>query len=185
MKSILLLFTFLLISCQSKKESPIEIPKKQVESILQKIFVKDYPLYTHNQLVQDKAIKVFENKIDSLVIINGLEDIPLKILSIDKNPKGKGAIVQFYSDPDEVFNSHNLSRCLQVGFIGLMSEKLATKLTTNSKVLIRGHNYKRLSQYEVDLFYNQTYYGAVVKVDGKPTFNAGIFMVEVDKFKFL
>lgn len=185
MKTIFLSITILFVSCQSKKEAPIEVPKKQVESILQKTFVKDYPLYANNQLVQDKAINSFEHKIDSLVKINGLEDIPLKILSIDKNTNGKGAIVQFYSDPFAPSSPNNLSGCLRIGFIGLMSEKLASRLTTDHTVLIRGHNYKRLNKDEVDLLYDQTYYGAEIKVDGKPNFNAGIFMVEVDKYKFL
>ena len=186
MKSVLLLFLALgLLSCQPQKGKPEESPKKRVEVVLQKIFVKDYPLYAHNGLIQEKAVKSFVRQLDSLVSLHGLEDIPLKVQSIDKNPNGKGAIVQFYSDPYAPSSPSNLAGCLGVGFIGLMSEELASRLTTNSTVLVRGHNYHRASQDQLDLIYSKTYYGAEAKVDGEPNFNIGTYMVEVEKFKFL
>ena len=131
-----LLYLSILISIASCNESQqtqtvFIKPKnddRNIDKCLTEIFITKYPTFAENELVRQKAFLKFNKKIDSISKINKLEDIPLNIYSISKNPHGKGAIVQFYANE---INPTNKSLPIKIIYnvFGLMSEKLASTLS--------------------------------------------------------
>ena len=197
MKKLTLLFTIciLFVACvpisqKNSTEAKIEqkqatIPERKIEPFLNKIFINEYPNYQNNELVKDKALRELMSKIDSLAPLKYLEEIPLKIFRIQKNPHGKGAIVQFYSDNS---GAAPLSDRLGFDIIGLMSEDIASSLNENSKYLISGKKYNRLDKTKTYLIVPQSYYSPIPEISkntstGVFAFNIGIFICEVDSIK--
>jgi len=197
MKKITLLFTIciLFVACVPNSQNSTtdtKIQEKQnvildrkIEPFLNKIFIDKYPNYQNNELVKDKAIKELMLKIDSLAPLKCLEEIPLKIFKIQKNPHGNGAIVQFYSDNS---GAAPLSDRLGFDVIGLMSDDLASSLNENSGYLIFGKKYNRLNETKTYLIVSQSYYSPKPEILKKSStgvfaFNIGVFLCEVDSVK--
>lgn len=93
--------SFILFSCNENgiiaEEKVNSISKRKVDIYLDSIFLEKYSNYTKNELVRDEATKELSKKIDSLIKLNVLNDIPLKVWKISKNPHGKGALVHLYA----------------------------------------------------------------------------------------
>lgn len=167
------------------EEKRAAIPEREIEPFLNKIFINEYPNYQSNELVKDKALSELMLNIDSLAPLKYLEEIPLKIFRIQKNPHGKGAIVQFYSDNS---GAAPLSDRLGFDVIGLMSEDIASSLNENSKYLIFGKKYNRLNETKTYLIVPQSYYSPNPEISkntstGVFAFNIGVFICEVDSVK--
>lgn len=184
--TIIILFLFTLISCVKPKDKSVaeDIPERKTEKVLKQIFQKDYPNYLTNDLVKEKALKSLVSKMDSVVKHNGLEEVLLKVSNVTKNPNGKGAIVLFYSIEKE-HEDRSFSGKLNFNIIGLMSEKLASRINDHNVYRIKkAHNYNRVNQDQVSLLYNMTMYSTtpnISKNGNEVSFSIGTYMAEIDE----
>lgn len=196
MKRIALFFivSILIGSCtpvSQKQSTETKRVQKKIEPYLDKIFTDKYPNYKSNALIRDKALSELTYKIDSLLPYKYLEEIPLEVFRIRKNPHGKGAIVQFYADNYDYKNKSDLSNQLEFDIIGLMSEELAGSLNDKSKYFVFGKKYNRLNKTETYLIVHQSYYSPTPEIsedviwDGVYNFKIGVFMCEVDSVKLI
>lgn len=153
MKKILLLFIGLcLFSC--KEEKIIEEPNKKIDPILTLIFDK-YPDYQKNDLIKNDLLTELKIKIDSLVPLNYLDDLPLKISTMEKNQNGDGYLITFYTDND--LDGTFASKDLHYNLIGFCDEKTAKSFNQEKKYLIKG-KFNVLSKNQIALFSNNFYY---------------------------
>lgn len=185
---ILTLGLFLIFSCNNpnqKDKDEDKIETRKIDPILDAL-TKKYPNYTDNTIVRENATKELDKTIDSLLNMNYLDDIPLKIFSIGKNPHGKGALVQFHTDN---YNSTNrLSDRLNFDIIGFMDEKLASTLKEDETYFVYKKNLTRLSRTEVFLIVNQVYYSPETEISEDAIFNVynfniGDILCEIDSVK--
>ncbi|HVW12768.1 MAG TPA: hypothetical protein VHB54_03045 [Mucilaginibacter sp.] len=192
MKKNLIILCFLssLLSCdvpQTNQSNITQIRLRKIDPILQQL-EKKFPNYKDNQIVRDNAADYLQHKIDSVVPLGYLNDIPLKVFRIGKNPHGKGALVQFYSDNYDSNESTRLSDRLNFDIIGFMNEKLATTLKENGKYFVYGKKLKRLTETETFLIVNQVYYSPETKISKNAiwdvyNFYVGDLICEVDSVK--
>lgn len=184
----ILIFGFLMISCNQKKKTEV-VESRKIDPILSEIFEKDFSTYKENTLIKERALKELIKQIDSLAPLNYLEDIPLEVFRIQKNPHGKGAIVQFTTDNFGRNKTKILSNQLEFDLIGLMSEELASTINEKKKYLIRGKNYKRLNKTETYILVNQTYFSPEPEISkdgiysGFYNFKVGVLLAEIDSLK--
>ena len=187
--SIYLFLTILCVatSCDTNKavkEQPA-VETKKLDPVLNQIFKKNFPTFENNQLVSDNALTALNKAVDSVLSMNYLADFPLKVLRVSKNPHGKGALVQFYTDDTSDADSV-LSNRVRFDIIGFMEESLAATIDENGKYFIRGHNYNRLSETQISLLVKQVFHSTKPEItkdvisDGPSVFNLGNFMCEVD-----
>ena len=194
MKYLIVIFAAILImSCnqtgnQNNVQTQSETPKRKIDSILNDIFLVKYPNYEENEMVREKATVALKNAIDSLYDKKYLEGIPLKVFRVRKNPHGPGAIVQFYSDNDNI-GDKLLSNQLGFDIIGLMSEELASTLSEKSenKYIVFGHKYKRVDAAMASVLVDMTYYSTKTEISTESyssnKFKIGNFICEVDSIK--
>lgn len=196
MKRIALFFivSIFISSCvpvSQKNSTETKAVQKKIEPYLDKIFTDKYPNYKSNTLTRDNALSELMTKIDSLLPYRYLEEIPLKVFRIQKNPHGKGAIVQFYADNYDYKNKSDLSNQLGFDIIGLMSEELAGSLNDKSKYLVFGKKYNRLDKTKTYLIVSQSYYSPTPEISedaifsGVYNFQIGVFLCEVDSVKLI
>src|SRR6056297_3531713 len=124
---IILGLVFLILACNQNgqnSKSNNEFEKRKIDTFLTQIFSEKYSNYESNTLIREKALEELITKVDSLIPLKYLEDIPLEILRIKSNPHGKGAMVQFYTDNFEREKSKIFSNQLEFDVIGFMSEEL-------------------------------------------------------------
>lgn len=199
MKNItsLTLLIFALLACNTGnkfKNDPINESKnknspRKIDLELNRIFVQKYPNYQTNELVKSNAIIEFQNTIDSLVPIHILEDIPLQILKVQKNPNGSGAIVHFYAKNFNTSEPKLLSDNVTFDLIGFTSEQIASTLNEKKQYFAFGHNHKRLSKEESDLISRITYYSNDLAIEENYSYrniyayNLGVYLVELDSIK--
>lgn len=160
----------------SKKGDPAKLT-----SVLSYILKEKYPNYEKNELSQENALNEIIAAVDSLAPLHYLEDIPLEIFRIQKNPHGKGAIVQLYTGRRYLTDTAVIAK-LRFEVISLMPDSLAIALDEEKEYMIRGKKYKRLSD-EVYMIVGQTFFSPTPNVEeyiGIHAFQAGIFMCEVD-----
>ena len=191
MRYIILTITLLtFFSCnntnQKEKESE-KIEKRKIDPILDAI-TKEFPNYTENTIVRENATKELSKKIDSVLNLGYLNDIPLKVFRMGKNPHGKGALVQFQTDNYNSDKPDKLSDRLNFDIIGFMDEKLASTLKEDGTYFIYGKKLKRLSETEVFLIVNQVYYSPGTKISKDAiydvyNFNIGDILCEIDSVK--
>ena len=183
-----------LFSCNdntSKSTSEDKVQLRKIDPCLNEIFTFKYINYKENSLVKEQALKHLINKIDSLAPLNYLEDIPVEVFRIKKNPHGKGAVVQFFTHNYERDKNNLLSNQLNFDIIGLMSEELASSLKENLKYYIFGRKYKRLNNIETYMIVNQTYFSPEPEISNDViysdvyNFNVGVFISEIDSVKFI
>ncbi|MBS1668374.1 MAG: hypothetical protein JST58_13440 [Bacteroidetes bacterium] len=195
MKNILCLtfiLAFGLISCNDyneKTETEIaNLQKRKIDKILDKIFVDEYPTYTKNEIVRGKALKELVQKVDSLLPLNYLNDIPLKVWRISKNPHGKGALIHLYAD-NYSSDRQTLSDRLGFDIIGFMDEDKASKLIDTKKYFVFGSKFNRLTKEETFLIVNQIYYSPRPEITANViyndiyNFNIGNFACVIDSLK--
>ena len=135
-KIILLLILISFFSCR-KDFSNTTIPEektRKIDIVLTKLIDK-YPNFNNNNLVKNDILNVLKVKIDSLTPLNYLDDIPLNISSIIKNPHGKGFLISFYADNETL--GINPSNYLHYNLIGLTDEKTAKSINNEKKYLIK------------------------------------------------
>lgn len=190
--TITTLICLLLMSCgqtgkTNNSQTKGDIPKRNMDKYLEDIFISKYPNYMDNELVRDKATKELKKVVDSLYRKKYLEDIPLKVFKVRKNPHGKGAIVQFYAD-NKYSEDNLLSNDLGFDIIAFMNEELASTLSENSetKYYVYGHKYNRATQAMVDILVDMTYYSTetlISTASHSNKFNIGNFICEVDSLK--
>lgn len=191
MKYIILtlgIFTFL--SCNNpnhKNKETDKIETRKIDPILDAL-TKKYPNYTDNSIVRENATKELDKKIDSLLNLNYLDDIPLKVFRMGKNPHGKGALVQFHTDNYDSDQPNRLSDRLNFDIVGFMDEKLASTLTEDGTYFIYGKKLKRLNETEVFLIVNQVYYSPGTEISKDAifdvyNFNIGDVLCEIDSVK--
>lgn len=123
------------------KELEIKYSRK-IDPFLDTIFNIRYPNYRSNEIVREKALKNMIKVIDSLAPKGYLDDIPLKILKVQKNPHGKGALVHFYSHNKT--ETELLSDKVQFDLIGLMDEKLGESINENKSYYVKEKNINAL-----------------------------------------
>lgn len=187
---ILTLGFFTILSCNNPNLKNREIEKietRKIDPILESL-AKKYPNYTENSIVRENASKELDKKIDSLLNLNYLDDIPLKVYIMGKNPHGKGALVQFYTNNFNSDQPDRLSDRLNFDIVGLMDEKLASTLTEDGTYFIYGKKLKRLNEKEVFLIVNQVYYspGTEISKDliyNVYNFNIGDILCKIDSVK--
>lgn len=188
---IFLVLLGLLSSCNESKKAENKgenIVKRKTDLILENL-EKKYPNYIENQIVRENMQNELDKKIDSVYKLNFLDDIPVKIFRMGKNPHGNGALIQFHTDN---FNSDNrslLSDRLNFDIIGFMDEKKASKLKENGTYLVSGKMLKRLNETEVFLIVPQVFYspGTEISKDGIYdeifNYNIGDLLMEIDNAK--
>jgi hypothetical protein len=185
---LLLILGIITISCNQTKKAEI-VETRKIDPILSEIFEKDFSTYKENTLIKEKALKELIKKIDSLAPLNYLEDIPLEVFRVQKNPHGKGAIVQFTTDNFDRDKTKTLSNQLEYDLIVLMSEELASTINEKRKYLVRGKNYKRLNETETYLLVKQTYFSPEPEISedliwsGFYDFKVGVLLAEIDSLK--
>ena len=188
---LLISFGILTTSCnQSSKTENQEqkIVKRKSDKILESL-EKKYPNYKENQIVRENMQKELDKKIDSIYKLNFLDDIPVKVFRIGKNPHGKGALIQFHTDNFDSENRNLLSDRLNFDIIGFMDEEKASQLKEDGTYLISGKMLKRLTETEVFLIVPQVYYspGTEISKDGIYdevfNFNIGDLLMEIDDAK--
>jgi len=163
---VVVCFLLFLFSCDNPQLNQSNIPKiqiRKVDPILQ-LIEKKFSNYKENEIVRENAAHELGHKIDSILPLNYLNDIPLKVLRIGKNPHGKGALVQFYTDNYDNNHPTILSDRLNFDIIGFMDEKLATLLNEHGKYYVYGKKMKRLSKTETFVIVNQVYYSPVTEI---------------------
>lgn len=192
-KYILVFLISMLFSCKqnSNSENIITVEKRKIDPFLEEIFINKYPNYLDNDIVKEKSIKLLTNKVDSLLPYGVLKDIPLKVMSIGKNPHGKGALVQFYVD-NESFKSDKkhkglMSNFVQFDVIALMPLDYAEKLIKDECYYIDGKA-NRINQTQLDLLVDLSYYGAIPSIeksfnDNSTEYKLGAFVLELNSFK--
>jgi hypothetical protein len=186
--TLLTLFTF--ISCndyQAKETEDKKLVKRKIDPILKDI-LKQYPNYKDNQIVRDNAAKALDKKIDSALSLGTLNDIPLKVFRIGKNPHGKGALIQFYTDNYDDNKSDVLSDRLNFDIIGFMDENLASTLKDKGTYYVYGKKFKRLNKTETFLIVNQVYYSPQTEISKDAIwdiydFKIGDILCEIDSVK--
>lgn len=187
---ILTLGLFTIFSCNNPNQKDKETDKietRKIDPILDAL-TKKYPNYTDNTIVRENATKELDKKIDSLLNLNYLDDIPLKVFRMGKNPHGKGALVQFHTDNYDSDRPNRLSDRLNFDIVGLMDEKLASTLKDGGTYFIYGKKLKRLSETEVFLIVNQVYYSPGTEISKDAifdvyNFNIGDILCEIDSVK--
>ncbi len=184
--TIILLST--LISCNNQQVKPV-ITKRKIDPILEDILKKNSN-YKENTIVRENATKLLDKKIDSILNLGLLDDIPLKLFNLEKNPHGKGALLQFKTDNYDFEKPEVLSDRLTYDVIGLMDEKLATTLIENEKYYVYGKKLKRLSKDEVFLIVSQVYHSPETEISKgiigeEYDFNIGDILMEIDSVKIV
>jgi len=178
------------VACNNPNSGSVEKKneKRKIDPFLEEIFVKKYSNYTDNQIVRENAIEEFDKKIDSLIELGILNDIPLKVLRIQKNPHGKGALIQFYTDNYDYKKPYILSNRLNFDIIGFMDETKASNLKEKDIYYVFGKKMKRLNKTETFLLVSQVYYSQETKIDKDAiwdvyNFYIGNILCEIDSVK--
>lgn len=178
----------LLITACTSAPQKVEDEKKlnKIDPYLNSL-VKKFPNYLSNDLIRIKAEKALSNDLDSLVKNNYFDDIPLKILTISKNPHGKGSLVQFHVD--QVVRPDRLSDAATFDVIGLMEDSLAETLNDKATYKIKGSYKAALDQTQVSVLVNQTYYSPDLLFSKNSfddnQFNLGVFLCEVKSVELI
>lgn len=159
---------FIFLSCNhpEKKIIPLKIDKTLTE-----LFKKKFANYEENELIKEKALKEFEKKMDSLIPLNYIDDIPVKLFYVKKNEHGKGALAFFYTD-DLKIEYTRISDKLRFNLIAFVEENKADSLIQNSSYYVKGKNYKLLSKTEAEIITDRFYYSNEFELNNKydPTF---------------
>src|SRR5690606_8397153 len=118
--------------------------------------------------------------------LNSFSDIPMKILSIQKNPHGKGALVQLYAD--NLISDPILSDQLLFDYLALMEEDEAEKLNDKESYFVTGKKISRLDEAMVSVLTDKIYNSPIPSVRKGSIYdhfdlNAGVFLCEVDSIK--
>jgi hypothetical protein len=163
------------------------VEKRKIDTFLETLTSK-YSNYTENSVVRENAAKELDYKIDSIVKLGYLSDIPLKVFRILKNPHGKGALIQFYTENLNTIIPERMSDRLTYDLIGMMDEKIANSIKEDSSYIIFGKYLKRLNETEVFLLVNQVYYSPRTEINKDVIsdvykFNIGILLYEIDSVK--
>lgn len=189
MKYIILTITvFTLFACTNQNHKEKD-EKRKIDPILEEIINK-YPNYTENTIVRENASKELDEKIDSILNMGYLNDIPLKVFKMGKNPHGKGALVQFYTDNYNSDRPDRLSDRLNFDIIGFMDEKTASTLKDKGTYFVYGKKLMRLNETEVFLIVNQVYYSPGTEISKDAiwnvyNFNIGDILCEIDSVKLV
>lgn len=193
MKYILLMLgLFAITSCENvsqKNKESSKVESRKIDPILDAL-IRAYPNYKDNSVVRELATDALDKRIDSILNLNYLDDIPLKVFRMGKNPHGKGALVQFHTDNYDIERPNRLSDRLNFDIVGFMDEDLATTLRDDGVYYIYGRNFKRLSEAEVFLIVNQVYYSPGTQISKDAildvcNFNIGDILCEIDSVKSL
>lgn len=157
-----------------------------MDIVLENLMEK-YPNYDSNELTRKNMENEFKKIIDSISKMDFYSDIPLKILSIQKNPHGKGAIVQFYTDNATHMygESDHYSDFLKFDYIALMDEEKAGTLDENQKYFISCKKMDQLNETETYIIVSRTYFAPETKIEksssgDKYQFYAGVCLCEVN-----
>lgn len=185
----LTLVLFSIFSCGSSSQDDKKTAKtnnRKMDPVL-KALAKKYTNYHKNPIIRENATKELDEKIDSLINLNYLDDIPLQVFRIGKNPHGKGALVHFYTHNYNVYENR-LSDRLNFDIIGFMDEKLASTLKEDGTYFVYGKKMKRLTEQEVSLLVTQVFYSPGTEIskqgmDDIYSFNIGDILCEVDSVK--
>jgi hypothetical protein len=191
MRATMYLLTIIsLISCNNQQQKEkVEVEKRKIDPILESV-VKKYPNYTDNTLVRENATKELDKTIDSIFKSGYLDDIPLKVFRIGKNPHGKGALIQFHTDNYDSDKPDILSNRLNFDMIGFMDEKLASTLKEDETYYVYGKSLKRLSKTEVFLIVPQVYFSPGTEISKDAiydvyNYNIGDILKEIDSVKLI
>lgn len=182
-----LITIFSCINPNHKAKKSDKIETRRIDPILDAL-IKKHPNYMDNTIARGNATKELDKKMDSLLNLNYLDDIPLKVFRMEKNPHGIGALVQFHTDNFVSDQPNRLSDRLNFDIIGFMDEELASTLKEGGKYFIYGKNFKRLNETEVSLIVNQVYYSPGTEISKDAifdvyTFNIGDILCEIDSIK--
>ncbi|EIA09017.1 hypothetical protein [Flavobacterium frigoris] len=188
---ILLISLGILSSCNQlkKTENQEQIIVKRKTDLMLENLEKKYTNYKENQIVRESMQNDLDKKIDSVYKLNFLDDIPVKVFRMGKNPHGKGALIQFHTDNFDTDNRNLLSDRLNFDIVGFMTEEKASKLKEDGTYLISGRMLKRLDKTEVFLIVPQVYYSPGTEIskdviyDEIFNYNIGDLLMEIDHAK--
>ncbi|MFD0701772.1 hypothetical protein [Myroides pelagicus] len=189
MKNLLTLIplAFLIFSCQEK-----EIKKenyRKIDTLLNIVFKDSFPNFIDNELNRNNALKLLERKKDSVIENNVLDDMPLEVFRVFKNPAGDGAIVHLVKKPTtEHYDFYQQRDTILSDFITFdllvgMPENKASELTKGQMFLVKNKKHPIDINAIVDVFTNQTYYENELYIEHsmkKLNINYGILFTEAD-----
>ncbi len=190
---IILMFLGLLSNCNQSENADNKdaIVKRKMDIILENLENK-YPNYKENQIVRGNMQKELDKTIDSIYKLNYLDDIPMRVFKIGKNPHGKGALIQFHTDNYLSETRNLLSDRLEFDIIGLMDEQKASLLKDDKTYLISGKMLKRLNETEVFLIVPKVYFSPETEISKDGNYRSAIFtykigdlLMEIDSAKLI
>jgi len=178
-----ILFSIAFTSCgdRAPPKKSAEAVKRRIDPLLENIFITKYPTYASNEIVRGNALKDLLHLADSIAPLNYFSEFPLQVLKIQKNPHGKGALVQWYTNKSYLDKSKLLSDKFNFDLMGFMSESEAAKLNDNARYYVFAHNFRRLTATETFVMVNRVYHAPEAEINiSNNYFNAGVFLCEVD-----
>lgn len=183
---LIVLVFVLVISCEQKSvnEAPaVIIEPKAIDSILEKVFLNDFPSYGENTLARELALESLLAKVDSTMPLGYFNDIPMKVWYVKKNPFGEGAMIHFFTTNEQ--NSKDLlSSRLNFDLVGFFDEKKASTIKENETYFIRGKNFNRIDATQVDIVLEKVKFKKEPELTRSTnqdyTFNLGTILFEID-----
>lgn len=174
----------------SKKNiTSLSAEERKIDTLLEAVINK-FPNYKENPIVREKATRELDRKIDSVLSLGYLNDIPLKVFRMGKNPVGDGALVQFRTDNYNYEKEELLSDRLNFGILGFVDIKLASELKEDGSYIIYARKLKRLDEREVFSIVDQVYYSSDTEIIKDAiwnvyNFNIGNMLCEIDSVKLI
>lgn len=176
---IVFIIAIIVVVNKSNKSESNQINSREIKLDKIKNDLEDkYSNYSSNHMIKDDMTKELEVKIDSVYKLGYLNDVPMKVRMIERNPHGKGALIQFHSDNFRGFN---------FDIIGFTDADKAALLHESEKYILSGKILERLNETEASLIIPRTFYSTQISI--KPTderkffynYNLGVFLMEIDK----
>lgn len=189
MKKLLTLIplAFLIFSCQEKEVTKEEYRK--IDPLLNIAFKDSFSNFIGNDLVFNNAFKFLESKKDSIIENNILDDMPLEIFKVFKNPKAEGAIIHFIKHPTTKYYNFNQRRdtifsdFVTFDLLAAIPENQAKDLSKGQMFYVKSKKHFIDISPISDLFTNQTYYQRKFHIEhsrDEISINYGILFTEVD-----
>ena len=139
-----------------KKEEDVQIiiPKK-IDQVFGEVFMEEYPTFQENNFSKELALESVLEKFDSLRNKGLLNDIPLKIWYVMKNPYGPGAWIHLHT-----FSASNKSLSDKTNFdlVAFISEEEASKVKEGDFYYVYGKNFNRIDKIQVEILMSKVFY---------------------------
>jgi hypothetical protein len=139
-----------------KKEQNVQIivPNK-IDEVFGEVFMEEYPTFQENNLTKELALESVLEKFDSLKNKGLLNDFPLKIWYVMKNPYGEGALIHLHT-----FSTSNklLSDKTNFDLVAFISEEEASKVKEGEFYYVYGKNFNRIDKIQVGMILSKVFH---------------------------